>query len=63
MADNWLKQYHRMFPDPYNPVEPTSCDITSYHDYVVMNAHEVVFDPTPEDSERILREALLKRNG
>jgi hypothetical protein len=30
--------------------------ISSYHDFIVMNHKETVFDPTPEDVDRIMQE-------
>jgi hypothetical protein len=40
---------------------PTAVEatISEYHDYVAMNANEIVFDPTPEDCDRILKESAL----
>ena len=33
--------------------------IGQYHDYVAMNAHEIVLDPTPEDCDRIFKESAV----
>lgn len=33
--------------------------IGQYHDYIAMNHREAVLDPTPEATERILRESAL----
>jgi hypothetical protein len=40
---------------------PTAVEatISEYHDYVAMNANEIVFNPTPEDCDRILKESAL----
>ena len=34
--------------------------IGEWHDYIALNLHEVVFDPTPEDCDRILRESAVE---
>jgi hypothetical protein len=34
--------------------------IRYYHDYIAMNLHEIVLDPTPEDCDRILRESVCE---
>jgi hypothetical protein len=34
--------------------------IGQYHDFIAMNLHEVVFDPTLEDCDRILRESACE---
>lgn len=40
--------------------EPIEATIGQWHDYTAMNANEVVFDPTPEESDRILRESVVE---
>ena len=42
------------------PVEVVDAVIGGYHDYVAMNQHEIVLDPTEEDTERILRESVIE---
>ena len=37
----------------------TEAVVGEYHDFIAMNANEIVLDPTPEDNERILRESEL----
>jgi hypothetical protein len=39
--------------------EPLEVHIGQYHDYLAMNAHEMVIDPTPEDCDRILAESAI----
>jgi hypothetical protein len=34
--------------------------VGQWHDYIAMNFHEIVFDPTPEDRDRILRESAIE---
>ena len=34
--------------------------IGEWHDYIALNLHEVVFDPTPEDCDRIFRESAVE---
>jgi hypothetical protein len=41
------------------PVKVVKVTIGAYHDYIAMNHKEVVFDPTPEDCDRILRESVI----
>lgn len=40
--------------------EPIEATIDQWHDFIAMNANEVVFDPTPEESDRILRESAVE---
>lgn len=40
--------------------EPIEATIGQWHDFIAMNANEVVFDPTPEESDRILRESAVE---
>lgn len=39
--------------------EPVVAVIGQYHDYIAMNANECIFDPTPEESARILAESAI----
>lgn len=34
--------------------------IGEWHHYIALNLHEVVFDPTPEDRDRIFRESAVE---
>ena len=38
---------------------PIQAIIGQWHDYITMNAHECILDPTPEESERIWRESSI----
>jgi len=38
---------------------PCGVVISQYHDYIAMNAHECVIDPSPEDVKRILQESEI----
>ena len=38
-------------------------EIAQYHDYIAMNQNEIVLDPTPEESDRILRESAIEIEG
>ncbi len=40
--------------------EPVVAVIGRYHDYIAMNANECIFDPTPEESARILAESAIE---
>ncbi len=39
---------------------PVEAHIGQYHDYIATNQNEIVLDPTPEESERILRESAIE---
>ena len=41
-------------------MEEIKAEIGQYHDYVAMNGHEIVLNPTPEESDRILRESAVE---
>jgi hypothetical protein len=34
--------------------------VGEYHDFIAMNLHEIVLDPTPEDCDRIFRESACE---
>jgi hypothetical protein len=34
--------------------------IGEWHDYIATNLHECILDPTPEESDRILRESAAE---
>jgi hypothetical protein len=38
---------------------PIKAIIGEYHDYIALNLHEIVLDPTPEESERIWKESQI----
>ena len=39
---------------------PYVLGVGEYHDFIAMNLHEIVLDPTPEDCDRILRESACE---
>ena len=38
---------------------PIQAVIGQWHDYIAMNLHECILNPTPEESERIWRESSI----
>lgn len=44
------------------PTEPSVVEATigQWSDFVAMNAHEIIYDPTPEEVDRILRESEIR---
>ena len=41
-------------------VKTVKAVIGQWHDYIAMNFHECILDPTPEESDRILRESVIE---
>jgi hypothetical protein len=41
----------------------TKAEIGQYHDYIATNQYEIVLNPTPEESDRILRESAIEIEG
>jgi hypothetical protein len=40
--------------------KPVKAVIGQWHDYIAMNQHGYILDPTPEESDRMLRESRIE---
>ena len=62
MSSEWNETCSQAPCNKSKKLKTVKAVIGQYHDYVAMNAHEIVLDPTPEDCDRIWRESKVELN-